>query len=183
MAGVVTRGLRCAEADIDGNAGGTKLRKALPCDLRIGIPDRSHHAGNSRGNDGVGTGRRLAEMRARLERDIERGAARGVTGAVERLRLGMRAPARLGPAAADNDAVLHHDCAHGRIGRSAAQPAPPKRQRKVHETAVGFLRGLAFLSELIFQDPEDNLRIVASRVSSWSSPSTVSKSLASRKLR
>ena len=37
----------------------------------------------------------LAEMRAGFERDIERGAARGVTSALQGLRLGMRTPAWL----------------------------------------------------------------------------------------
>ncbi len=183
MAGVIMRCLSCAEADIDGDAGGAKSCKALSRDFRIGILDRGHHARNPCGNDGVGAGRRLAEMRARLERHIERGAARGITGAFERLGLGMRTAACLRPTAADNDALLHHDRANGRIGPCTPQPAPPERQRQLHETPVGFLRCLTFLCELILQDAEDHLRIVASRVSSSSSPSTVSKSLASRKLR
>src|SRR6202012_2511728 len=122
-------------------------------------------------------------MRARLQRDIERGAARGFACALQGLRLGMRAAARLGPAAADNDAILHPAPADGRIGPGAPLPAPAERQRQLHEAPVGLLRCVAFLGKLIFQDAEDHLRIVASRVSSSSSPSTVSKSLASRKLR
>ena len=183
MAGVIACGFCRAEAGIDGNAGGAKFGEALPGHLRIGVLDRGHDAGNPRGNDRVGAGRRFAEMRAGLERDIEGGAARGVTCALQGPRLGMRAPTRLGPAPPDNDAIFHHDRTDGRIGPRTAEPAPPERKRKLHETPVGVLRGLCLSGELIFQDTEDHLRIVASRVSSSSSPSTVSKSLASRKLR
>src|SRR5262249_5647369 len=84
----------------------------------------------------VGAGRRLAMMGAWLERDIERRPARGGTGTAERLGLGMGPPAGLGPAAADNHAVLGDHCADGGVGpgASAPAPAPPKRER--HEAGV-----------------------------------------------
>src|SRR6266702_8603048 len=152
---------------------------ALPRHLRIGILDRRHHARYAGGNHGIRTGRRAAEMRTGFERDIERGAAGGFAGAPERLPLGVGPAARLGPAAADNDAVLDHDGAHGRIGPGAALPAPPERQRELHEALVGGFRLFGFLRELVFQDAEDHLRNVATRGSSSpdNSPSTASKSL------
>src|SRR4051812_31715884 len=123
-------------------------------------------------------------MRAWLQRHIQRGAARGLAGALQRLDLRMRPPAGLGPAAADNDAVLDDHSADGRIGPGAAQPAPAQRQRQRHEALVGSFRCFGFFGVLIFQNAEDHLRISAGRSSSPdSSPSTVSKSLASRKLR
>src|ERR1700730_13617620 len=124
-------------------------------------------------------------MRARLQRRIERGAARGLAGALLCLRLGVGPAAGLGPAATDNDAVLDHDRADGRIGPGAALPAPPKRQCQLHEALIGGLRVPGFLRQLVLQISEDHLRNVASRVSSSpeSSPSTASKSFASRKLR
>src|SRR5437660_10431805 len=123
-------------------------------------------------------------MRARLQRHIQRRTARGLAGAVERLDLRMRTPAGLGPAAADNDAVLDDNSADSGIGPTAAQPAPAERQRQRHEALVGSFRCFGFFGVLIFQNAEDHLRINAGRSSSpESSPSTVSKSLASRKLR
>src|SRR6266850_3236773 len=183
--GMVARGLHCAEPDIDRDARGAKFCMALACDLRIGIPDRRHNASNSSGNDSVGAGRRLADMRARLQRYIERGAARGLAGLLQRLGLGVGTAAGLGPAAADNDAIFHHDRADGGIGPGAPLPAAPERQCELHEALVGGFRLLRFLRVLVFQNAEDHLRNRASRASSSpeSSPSTASKSLASRKLR
>ena len=89
MSGMIARGFRSAEPDIDRDAGGAQPGVALPGHFRIGILDRRHHARDAGRDDGVGAGRRLADMRARLQRHIERGAAGGLAGARERLRLGM----------------------------------------------------------------------------------------------
>ena len=131
MPGMIARGLRGAQPDIDRDAGGAQPGMALPGHFRIGILDRRHHARNAGGDDRIGAGRRLAEMRARLQRHIERGAARGLAGARQRLGLGMGPAAGLGPAAADDDAVLDHDRADGGIGPGAALPAPAERQRQL----------------------------------------------------
>ena len=128
-------------------------------------------------------------MRTGLQRHVERGAARGLAGPPERLGLGMRPAAWLGPAAADDDAVLDDDRADGRVRPGATLPAPAERERKVHKPLVRrageFLGLFGFLRVLVFQNTEDHLRNVATRASSSaeSSPSTASKSLASRKLR
>src|ERR1700694_5695565 len=129
MSGMIARRLIRTEPDIDRDAGGAKFCMALPGDFWVGILDRGDHARDAGGDDGLSAGRRLADMRARLQRHIERGAARGLTGPRERLRLGMGPATRVGPAAADNDAVLDHDRADGRIGPGAALPAPAERQR------------------------------------------------------
>ena len=47
MPGVIVRGFRGAETDIDGDAGGAQLGVALPGHFRIGILDRRHHARNA----------------------------------------------------------------------------------------------------------------------------------------
>ena len=128
-------------------------------------------------------------MRTGLERHIERGAPCGLTGTSQRLGLGMRPAAGLRPATADDDAIFDHDRADGRVRPGAPQPAPAERQRKLHEALVRspslFLGLFGFLRVLVFQNTEDHLRNVATRASSSaeSSPSTASKSLASRKLR
>ena len=185
MPGVVARGLGGAKTDVDGDTGRTQFCMALPGHFRIGILDRRNHPRNAGSDHGIDARRRFAEMRTGLERDIERGAACGLTGAPERLRLGMGPSARLGPAAADNDAVLDDNSADGGVGPGAALPAPPESQRKLHEARVRCLGFPVFLRVLVFQNAEDHLRNVATRASSSaeSSPSTVSKSLASRKLR
>src|ERR1700733_14214141 len=89
MPGMVMRRLRRAEPDVDRNAGGAQFGMALPGHFRVGILDRRDHAGDPGGNDGVRTGRRLADMRAWLQRRIERGASRSLAGALERLRFGV----------------------------------------------------------------------------------------------
>ncbi len=100
-------------------------------------------------------------MRAGLQRHIERGAARGLAGAPQRLGLGMRPAARLGPAAADDDAVLDHDRADGRVRPGAPEPAPAERQRQLHEALIRGFGFLGFLRVLVFQNAEDHLRNVA----------------------
>ncbi len=185
MPGMIVRRLCRTKPDIDRNPGGAKPRMALPGNFRVGILDRRHHARNAGGDDGIRAGRRLADMRTRLQRHVERGAARGLAGVIERHGLGMGTAACLRPAAADNDAVPDHDGADGGIGPGPALPAPPERQRQIHEAPVGGFRQFGFLGVLVFQNTEDHLRNVASRASSSpdSSPSTASKSFASRKLR
>src|ERR1700686_2019503 len=85
VSGVIARRLGRAEPDIDRDAGGPKFRVALSRDFRIRILDRRDHARDAGGDDGVGAGRRLAKMRAWLQRRVERGAARSFAGGLERL--------------------------------------------------------------------------------------------------
>jgi hypothetical protein len=185
MAGMVASGLRSAEADINSDPCGPQFGVPLPGNFRVGILDGRYDAGNARCDHRIHARRRLANMRTGLERHVKRGATRGLARAPQRLRLGVRPAAWLSPATPDDDAIPHDDSAHGRIGPGASLPAPAERQRQLHVALVGRLGIPDFLRELVFQDTEDHLRIVASRLSSspWSSPSTVSKSLASRKLR
>ena len=77
-------------------------------------------------------------MGAGLERDIGRGAARGLARLGERHRLGMGAAAGLRPAPAEDAAVLgrHDYTAHGRIGRHLPQPARGQREGMAHVADV-----------------------------------------------
>ena len=133
MSGVVARGLKRAEPDVDGDAGSTKPRVALAGDFRVGILDRGNHARNAGRDDSLSTGRRLADMRTRLQCHIKCGATCRLPGAQKRLGLGVGTASGLRPATADNDAVLDHDCADGGIGPGTPLPAPPERQRQLHE--------------------------------------------------
>ncbi len=74
MPGVVECGFRRAQAHIHRNACRAQPRVSLARDLRIGVLDRRHHTLDTGRDHRIGAGRRLAEMRARLKRDIERGA-------------------------------------------------------------------------------------------------------------
>src|SRR5215510_5624129 len=79
-------------------------------------------------------------MRARLERDIEGRAPRGLAGTLQRLNLGMGAAAGLGPTAGNDDrpcpvVARNHRTDRG-VGPGAAQPAPSERERKLHETGI-----------------------------------------------
>ena len=89
---------------------------------------RRHDPGDARGDDRVGARRRLAVVRARLERDVEVGAARGLAGAAQGLDFRMRPTAWLGPAAADNPRLAaiaaDNDGADRGVGPGAAEPAP-----------------------------------------------------------
>ena len=72
VAGVVAPRLVGADADIDRNALRAQPRMARARDFRIGILERRDDARNAGLDDGIGAGRRLALVRARLERDIQR---------------------------------------------------------------------------------------------------------------
>ena len=185
MAGVIVSSFRATQAHIDHDSGRAQLGMALPRHLRIRILDRRRHARDAGGDYRVDAGRRFAEMRTGLQRYIERGATRGLAGALQGFGFGMGPPARLGPAAADDDAILDHDRADRGIRPGAALPAPAERQCELHEALVGGFGLFGFRGVLVFQNAEDHLRNVAIRPSSSaeSSPSTASKSLASRKLR
>ena len=128
------------DSDIDRNARGAQPRMAFARDFGIGVFERRHDARNTRGDHGIGAGRRLAVVRAGLQRDVQRRAARRLAGTPQRLDLGMGPAAGLGPAAADNDAVLDDHRAYGRVRPSAAQSAPAERKRQRHEAGIVVLR-------------------------------------------
>ena len=130
VAGMIAPRLLGADADLDRDARRAQPRVARARDFGIGIFERRDDARNAGGDDGVGAGRRLAVMRAGLERDVERRAARRRAGAAQGFDLGMRPAAGLGPAAADNDAVLDDHRADRRIRPGAAESAPAERQRQ-----------------------------------------------------
>ena len=136
VAGVRPPRLLGANADLDDDAGFGQTPMPGAGDLGIGIDQCRDDARDAGGDDGVGTGRRLAVMGAWLERDIERRPARGGAGAAESLGLGVGPATGLGPATADNHTVPGDHCADGRIGPGAPEPAPTQRERERHEAGV-----------------------------------------------
>src|SRR5262249_58446705 len=98
VAGVRTLGFVRAKPDFDPDTGLGEPPMAGARHFRVRIDQRRYHADDAGRDDGVGTGRGLAVMRAGLERHVEGGAARGGAGAPQCLDLGMRSSTRLRPA-------------------------------------------------------------------------------------
>ena len=97
---------RLAHARHDLYAPGFQDRMAFSGDARVGVLHCGHDARDAGGDDGFCAGRRLAAMRAGLQRRIERRAARRRACGAQRLRLGMWPPARSRHASRDEHAVL-----------------------------------------------------------------------------
>ena len=114
-------------ADLDRDAGRRQTRMPLPLYARIGILEGRDDAADAGLDQGVGTGRRPAVMRARLQRDVDGGAFQGLARIGDRLGLGVRPAAVLRAAARDHAAIAHDHAADGRIGPGA--PERTARQR------------------------------------------------------
>ena len=72
-------------------------------------------------------------VRARLERAVQRGAARASAGLVQRVHLGVRFAGAMVIALADDDAVgRYDDRADERIGARAPEAAGGVKQRALH---------------------------------------------------
>src|ERR1043166_926866 len=102
----------------------------------IGVLQRRDDTFDPGTDNGVGARRRLALMRAWLERDVHRRALGGLLGALERLDLGMGAAAVLRPAARKDDAVLDDHGADRRIGPGVAEATPAEIERQRHVARV-----------------------------------------------
>ena len=81
-------------------------------------------------------GRGPALMETRLQRHIKRRARRRRPGLVDRVALGMRAPARRRCAAPDEDSVANDQRADRRIGRAERRDCAARTQRRRHEALV-----------------------------------------------
>ena len=103
------------------DSGGAQHREARAGDAAVGVLERADDARNSRRDDRLGAGRRRAVMRAGLQRHIERRAARRLARLVDGEAFGVRAPARRGDAAPDDDAIAHDQRADRRVGRGEAE--------------------------------------------------------------
>ena len=139
MSSMVVGRLDGTRPDIDRYTGGPEPGMAPPGYLRIGILDRRHHAGDAGGEDGVNARRGFARNANRARASHRGLRLGGLLASSQRLLLGMGAAAGLGPAAADDHAILDHDAADGGIGRGAAPAAPAERQREAHKMLVGGL--------------------------------------------
>jgi len=118
---------------------------SMPAALDLAMLDRAcadpidepdHHALRARSDHRVDTRRCSPVVRARLERDVERRAARPLAGARERHGLGVRFQATRG-AARDHLAAANDQRPHRRIRRGAQPRALRRRNRRAHEARVG----------------------------------------------
>ena len=115
--------------DLDRDALGAQALVALAGDFRIGILQRRNDARDAGLDDGVGARRRLALMRARLERDVERCALRILSWRWRSASTSAcgRPPGCVQPRA-DDHVVLDDDRTDRRIGPGIAEPAPAERE-------------------------------------------------------
>ena len=81
---------RRARPDQEFDARIAQQSETSPGDARVWVFQSADDPRDAGGDDRLGAGRRHAVMRARLQRDIERRAARGLAGFVERAPLGVR---------------------------------------------------------------------------------------------
>src|SRR4051794_10963151 len=125
-----------ADPDFHQDAGFRHAPMAGTRDLGIGVDQRRNHARDAGRDDRVSARRRLAVMRAGLERHVQRGAAGRVAGTRKRLGLGVGAATRLRPTAPDDDTVLDDHRADRGIGPGTPEPTPAKRKCEAHEAAV-----------------------------------------------
>jgi hypothetical protein len=127
-------------ADINGDASCPQPRMTAARHQRIGILRCRHNAADAGGNHGVGAGRTSAKVGTWLQRYVEGSALRRFAGLSQGLYLGMRPPARLRPAAADNGhGIAHIVCdqsPYGGIRPGSTLPPTSQRQRKFHKPRI-----------------------------------------------
>src|SRR3954468_2797293 len=145
------------DADDDVDAALAQVTQSPAVHERVGILDRDHRAPDA----AVGDQRRArpgpSGMRARLERAIERGAARTLAGVLQCDDLGMR-PARLLMRAASDDhaVVIHHERTNQRIGVGVPSPTLRQRDRLAHEIRVDY--HFSSKSALTYSSGENGIR-------------------------
>ena len=106
--------------------------KAPAGDERIGILHRRDHFADAGGDDRFGARSRAAEVRTRLQVDVQRGSARLLSGLLQRPDFRMLL-VRVGvDAAAHHLPVAYQQRAHHGIGTGPAAPLPRQFQSLAH---------------------------------------------------
>ena len=127
-------GFQQAAGTLDAGCGETC--HALTGDQRIGIDHGRHHAPDSGLQQCIGAGGRAAEMAARLQRHVGRGAACPLAGHGQRMPLGMRRAGADVPALSRHLPVTDHDAAHAGIGRGTGHAQTRQLQGARHVAVV-----------------------------------------------
>ena len=119
------------------NSGLTQFFRAAPCNPRVGVVKRKENRFQTRRHQRIGARGGLAGMRARLQRDISRAAARCIASFAKGFGFGVRASAALRPARADNRTIgTDNNAADRRVGARHALPAQSQTQSLFHEMPV-----------------------------------------------
>ena len=105
---------------------------ASPIYAGVGVDNRYKAAGYPCLYEGIGAGRGLSVMAARLQRHISGSSARGAACDLERGGFGVGAAAVLRRAFSDNLPVFHEDAADSRIFRRQARLLRAEVQRAPH---------------------------------------------------
>ena len=121
------RGEIVEELDLDPR--GAKALEPAAVDDRVRVAGADDDARDPGVDHGVGAGRRAAVVGARLERHVEGRAARGVSGLLERDRLGVADSVVLVPALPHDLAVAHDDGADEGMVAGLAPPALGQLER------------------------------------------------------
>ena len=119
--------------DLDFDAGRRAAGEALPGHQRIGICHRRHHARHARLDQRVDARRRAALVRARLQIEIQRGAARLLAGLRQRDDFGVLQPGIGVESAAHHFAIAHQHRAHQRIGTRQRPALARQVERFAHD--------------------------------------------------
>ena len=109
-----------ADPDVDGDAEVAELGDALPGDVRVGVFDRDHDAGDAGLGECDDTRPGATLVGAGLERGEHGGAAGAVAGFAQGFDLGVGTAGRLRGALTHHLAVAHDHRADPRIGRACA---------------------------------------------------------------
>src|SRR5690606_18614657 len=115
----------------------TESLRAFSVRHRVRIGARVDRALDAGGDDRVAARRCLTVMRARLERDVERRAARGFARIANRLDLRVRPAVTAMEPATDDAAATYDDGADERIGRNALDALARELDRFSHRMLVG----------------------------------------------
>ena len=131
-----------ADADRDLDPGGTQPREPGAGHPWIRILERRDDTRDAGADQRVDAGRRAPVVRAGLEGDIGRGAARAVAGPGQRAGLGVGPARRLGRAQPDDLSVAEQRAPDPRIGRGATAGGRACGQCLLHRLVVahGFPR-------------------------------------------
>jgi hypothetical protein len=123
----------------DLDAGATKGGDAAAGDQRVCVPRRQKDAPDTRLDDPRRARRRPAGMDARLERQVQVGAARAGPGAIERCGLGVRASRAPMPRLRDDPTAPRDDRAHHRVRRNRVPAALREIERARQERVLPIL--------------------------------------------
>ena len=123
--------------DHDRDARAPELRDAAAAHAGVGIDHGHDDAPEPEADERVRAGRRAPVVRARLEGDVERGAAHPPAGGAQGLDLGVRRAGAAVEALADDAPAAREDGAHRRVREGAPEALGRQRERARHEARVG----------------------------------------------